>query len=124
MSALLNSLDLASIRCHTGFPTRRFQFVYVSRLLRKSSGSCDDAFYARNLWPCRDHQCAAVLGPLDVIGDEPKTVSEMYAEDQRCCPVCGTFRMKHLCLFDVAELLTNSHVYRARNVRQRTDAHY
>ena len=94
MSALLNSLDLDSIRYHTRFHTRRSQFGYVSRLLRKSSGSCDDEFYARNLWPCRDSQCAAVLGPLDVSGDEPKTASEMYAEDQRCCSVCGTFRRK------------------------------
>ena len=96
MSALLNSLDLASNGSHT----RRSQFGYVSRLLRKSSGSCDDEFYARNLWPCRDSRCAAVLGPLDTIEDEPETASEMHAEDQRCCSVCGTFRRKvDLCIF-------------------------
>ena len=94
LSALLNSLDLANIRRYTGFPTRRFQFGYVSRLLRKSSGSCDDAFVARNLWPCRDPDCPAVLGPLDVFGDKPKTVTEMYEEDMRCCSVCGTWRHK------------------------------
>ena len=104
MSALLNSLDLASIRYHTSVISRRSQFGYVSRLLRKSSGSCDDEFYARNLWPCRDSQCAAVLGPLDAVGDEPKTVSEMYAEDQRCCSVCGTFRRK-VDLDDILRLL-------------------
>ena len=31
---------------------------------------------------------------MDGIRDEPKTVSEMYAEDQRSCPVCGAFRHK------------------------------
>ncbi len=72
----------------------------MSRLLQKSSGSCDDEFYARNFWPGRDSHCAAVLGPMDGIRDEPKTVSEMYAEDERCCPVCGTFRRK-VELFDI-----------------------
>ena len=95
LSALLNSLDLASIG---SVCSRRSQFGYVSRLLQKSTGSCDDEFYARNLWPCRDPHCAAVLGPLDgpldAIGDEPKTASEMYAEDERCCSFCGTFRRK------------------------------
>ena len=94
MSALINSLDLASISRRTRYQTRRCQFGNVSQLLQKSSGSRDDEFYARNLWPCRDSKCTAVLGPLDNIGDEPKTVSELYAEDERCCSVCGTFRRK------------------------------
>ncbi len=71
----------------------------MSRLLRKSSGSCDDEFYARNLWPCRDSQCDCVLGPMDG-EDEPKTIAEMYAEDERCCCICGTFRRK-VDLFDI-----------------------
>ena len=91
MSALLISLDLANFRCLNRCDTLRAQFSYVSRLLRKLPGSSDDSFLARNLWPCRHSQCAAVLGPLDVIVDEPKTVSEMYMDD-RCCSVCGTFR--------------------------------
>ena len=97
MSALFNSLDVAST-------DRRSQFSYVPRLLQKSSGSCDDDFNARNLWPCRDSQCAAILGPLDGIRDEPKTVSKMYAEEERCCPVCGTFRRK-VEFFDIVKLV-------------------
>ena len=94
MSSLLDALDLAGFtRCH-GFETRRPLFGYVSQFLRKSSGSRDDEFYARNLWPCRDPQCAAVLGPMDSADLEPRTISEMYAEDERCCPVCGTYRHK------------------------------
>ena len=105
MSSLLDALDLAGFtRCH-GFETRRPLFGYVSQFLRKSSGSRDDEFYARNLWPCRDSQCAAVLGLLDVSGDEPKTASEMYAEDQRCCSVCGTFRRK-VDLCDIVRLIS------------------
>ena len=104
MSALLNSLDLASTICRTRFESRRSHVGYVSRLFRKSSGSCDDEFYARNFWPCRDAQCAAVLGPLDGIRDEPQTVSKMYAEDERCYPVCRTFRRK-VELFDIVKLV-------------------
>ena len=108
MSALLHAIDLAGCsRCleFKGSGARRSHFGYVSRLLRKSSGTCDDEFYARNLWPCRDSQGAAVLGPLDAIGDEPRTASEMYAEDQRCCSVCGTFRRK-VDLCDIVRLLS------------------
>ena len=112
MSELIDSLDLArscslwerryaspasELLYHDGWPifgTFRNQFGVRSCLLRKTSGSWDDSFYERNLWPCRDSQGAAVLGPLDAIGGEPKTASEMYAEDERCCPVCGTFRRK------------------------------
>ena len=47
-----------------------------------------------NLWPCRDSQCAVVLGPMDVFADEPKTVAQMYAEDERCCAICGTCRSR------------------------------
>ena len=93
MSALLDSLDLASSKW-SPFLNRRCEVAYVSRLLQKSSGSCDYEFLARNLWPCRDPRCAGVLGPLDAIGDEPKTASEMYAETERCCAVCGTFSRK------------------------------
>ena len=100
---LVDSLDLAGIRYHARFDTRRAQFSYVSRLLRKSSGSSDDEFYARNLWPCRNSQCAAVLGPLDASVDEPMTVAEMYADASRCCSVCGAFR-RNLDFCDIVRL--------------------
>ena len=108
MSALPDPVDLASMPAlrDEGWSTRRVQFGgYVSRLPQGTSGWCDDEFYARNLWPCRDSQCAAVLGPMDGIGDEPKTASEMYAEDQRCCSVCGTFRRK-VDLCDIVRLIS------------------
>ena len=103
MSVLVNSLDLANIRYHARFYTPRAQFSYVSRLLRKSSGSSDDEFYARNLWPCRDSRCAVVLGPLDAIVDEPMTVAEMYADVSRCCSVCGMLR-RNFDFYDVVRL--------------------
>ena len=102
MSALLHSLDLACSKW-SAFLNRRCEVAHVSRLLQKSSGSCDDEFYARNLWPCRDTRCAGVLGPLDAIVDDPKfardvdvfrDVYEVYAETERRCPVCGTSRGK------------------------------
>ena len=95
MSALPDPVDLASMPAlrDKGWSTRRLQFGgYVSRLPQETSGWCDDEFYARNLWPCRDVNCTVVLGPMDGIAKEPKTVTEMYAEDERCCPVCGTTR--------------------------------
>ena len=50
MSALLNSLDLASTICRTRFESRRSQFRYVSRLFRKSSGLCYDVLLFLVRW--------------------------------------------------------------------------
>ena len=91
---LLNALDLSRIRGYQGIYSRRHQFLYASKHLQKKSGTMDDEYYARNLWPCRDRNCRAVLSPLDGVNDEPMTIAEMYAEDQRCCFICGTFRSK------------------------------
>ena len=80
MSALLHALDLVRPDSWT-FDSPRTQFGLVSRFLMKSSGSCDDEFYARNLWPCRESDCPVFLGPLDAV-----------SETERCCYVCGTIR--------------------------------
>ena len=80
MSALFKALAVDS-------PTRSSHFDNVSRLHQKITGSCNDEFYARSLRHCQDPHCAALLGPLDGIPDEPKTVAEMYAEEQKRCPV-------------------------------------
>ena len=80
MSALLDALDLAGFDS-VPLDSPRTQFGLKSRFLRKSSGSCDDEFYARNLWPCRESDCPVFLGPLDAV-----------SETERCCYVCGTIR--------------------------------
>ena len=122
MSELIYSLDLAKTEWFISEDTLRSSFGYVSLLLQKPPGACDDEFYARNLWPCRDKECNAVLAPLDRHTDWGlvMTVEEIVAKNQRCCPACGTFRMKRLCIYDLLELLTNNHVRRERNVRRRT----
>ena len=80
MSALLDALDLAGFDS-VPLDSPRTQFGLKSRFLRKSSGSCDDEFYARNLWPCCASHCHVVLGPLDAV-----------FEDQRCCHDCNSLQ--------------------------------
>ena len=89
MSALLDALDLVRLDSWT-FDSPRTQFGLMSRFLMKSSGSCDDEFYARNLWSCRASHCPVVLGPLDAV-----------SEDQRCCHVCDSIQRE----FDILAIV-------------------
>ena len=103
MSTLLDALDLADENS-APFHSRRCKPKLLSRLLCKSRSWCDDDFFSRNLWPCRDADCSVILGPMDAAGDEPKTLAELYAEDERGCPSCGTFRKKELDVVGLARL--------------------
>ena len=93
MSALLHALDLVRPDSWT-FDSPRTKFGLVSRFLVKSSGSCDDEFYARNIWPCREPECPVVLGPLDAVSE---TESEFGANmiSERCCCLCGRIRSEY-----------------------------
>ena len=84
------------------FDTYRCQFGICTPLMWKASGSCDDSLYERNLWPCRDSQCRAVLGPLDAI----ELAEESNVENERCCLLCGTVRSS-FALEDVLSLLSH-----------------
>ena len=68
----------------------------------KASGSCDDSLYEGNLWPCRDSECRAVLGPLDAI----ELAEESNVENERCCLLCGTVRSS-FGVEDVLDLLSH-----------------
>ena len=93
MSALIDALNLTDSQESCTFASSRISKPR-NVVLRKDWGWCDDELYARNLWPCRDHSCLTVLGPMDAVWEVPKTVEEVNAEESRCCPSCGTFRSK------------------------------
>ena len=99
ISPLLRALDLRG-NTETDFDTLRTECAYISRLLQKCDESRDDELFCRNMWPCNNKDCSAVLGPMDGYdGDERFDGFDVTTFNcpwlRRSCPQCGEFRMKH-----------------------------
>ncbi len=53
-------------------------------------------------WPCREQQCAGILGRLDIAEED---LFEEYSEKpERLCSLCGTFTDGHWQLFHLRVL--------------------
>ena len=95
MSRLPKSLsdgDLRAVFCFSAFHSTQ-----SSKLRCKKDGIAqDDEWNSRNLWPCREITCRNVLGPRDAFSssnwDPTWHLDAPVCDEQRVCPLCGTYR--------------------------------
>ena len=86
--------EYSIVRTNFTSPCRRLQ----KHTLSYPSGTCDDDWLSRNLWPCVQPQCDVILGPMDkaekdiMAVDDTMDLRQSYPIDlgMRWCPKCGS----------------------------------
>ena len=108
--ATIGFMDL--VACYNPCATVRTRYIDASLLNQENERSRDDDTLARNLCYCRSLDCPMILGPMNKDVEEFDSADEIsqftgsYPRDKgtRCCPLCGTTRLR-TDLFEVLTLL-------------------